>query len=233
MKSRGISLLETVLACSIFSLAIMALFSMLSFGFQAFALGTQRAGMQGEMEAVMTRIRTDIEASTLNSVQITNGAGRTCNVPLSSGLTSQPRHILGVCALSNWSAPASFSVDSGLPYWDRHILYQSTLDPTGSLFRVEINPGATGDGGGWADFSAYCTSYPSIPPARNTAVGAGRVLSKRRLAQNVLGFSATKTVNSVVLSLLLSGQGQKGINGARRSEVFEVKARISPRNRLQ
>ena len=226
-------MLEAVLACTIFSLAVGSLFFLLHFGFKAFAMGTERAGTQGEMEAVVTRIRADIESTTLNSVQLYDNASRNVTVDLSSGSTVFPRHILGMCALSNWSEPSNFSDVSGLPRWDRHVLYQPTLDESGSLYRVEVNPGVIGDGQGWAGFMGYVTAYPFQPPSRGTAVAGGQVLARRRLAQTLLGFSGSKQVQSVQLSIRLRGSGRKGNAGAQRSEVFEVQARISPRNRNQ
>ena len=113
MKRRGFSAVEALLACALFSLSGLCLFLLLQFGFRAFSLGSQRMGAQAEAETILTRLRSDLESTTVASLRTQEGGGRTIVVPLSVGPTNQPRHLLCCCGLTDWGDRNAYDLGSG------------------------------------------------------------------------------------------------------------------------
>ena len=233
MKERGFSVVEAILACALFSLAGLCLFSMLQFGFRAFSIGGQRMGAQAEAETILLRLRADLESTTVASIRTLDGGGRNIVVPLSVGLTNQPRHILCCCGLTDWSNKANYDRSSGQPKWDRYLVYQADLNQQGGLYRLELEPTSTDvNDEGWQQFSNYCSAFPNLPPATGVTVGAARVTRRQRLTSRLLGFETTKASGDLVIRVLLYNEGYRGpTSGSKRSQVLETQTRIAIRNR--
>ncbi len=232
MKRRGFSAIEALLACALFSLAGLCLFQLLQFGFRAFSLGGQRMGAQAEAETILTRLRSDLESTTVASLRTLEGGGRSIVVPLSVGPTNQPRHLLCCCGLTDWSDRSSYDLASGLPKWDRYLVYHADLSQQGSFYRLELDPTGDVNDEGWTQFSNYCSAFPNAPPLTGVTVSSARVTRRQRLTRRLLGFETTKSGGDLTTRLLLFNEGYRGpTSGSKRSQVLEVKSRITIRNR--
>lgn len=230
--NRGFSVLEAVLACALFSLVGLCLFGMLQFGFRSFAIGGQRMGSQAEQETILARLRADLEFTTVASIRTAEGGPRNIVVPLSVGPANEPRHILSCCTLTNWNDKKSYDSNSGLPNWDRYLVYQANLSAEGTLYRLELDPSAIVNDEGWANFTSYVSAYPNQPPATGVLVGGARVVRRQVLTSHLLAFEVTKSSDDLILRTVLYGKGSRTpVSGSQRSQVFETKARISVRNR--
>ena len=233
MRTRGFSVVEAILACALFSLAGLCLFTMLQFGFRAFSIGGQRMGSQAEAETILMRLRADLEFTTVSSIRTLDGGGRNIVVPLSVGATNQPRHLLSCCGLTDWNDKDKYDRYSGLPKWDRYLVYHADLSPQGSFYRLELDPTTPVNDEGWQQFSNYCGAFPNTPPTVGANVAGARVLRRQRLSNRLLGFEVTKAADDMILRVLLYNQaGYQGpTSGSKRSQVLETKARIAIRNR--
>lgn len=232
MKRRGFSAVEALLACALFSLSGLCLFLLLQFGFRAFSLGSQRMGAQAEAETILTRLRSDLESTTVASLRTQEGGGRTIVVPLSVGPTNQPRHLLCCCGLTDWGDRNAYDLGSGLPKWNRYLVYHADLSPEGSFYRLELDPAADVNDEGWTQFTNYCSAFPNAPPLLGATVSSARVTRRQRLTRRLLGFETGKSGGDLLARVLLFQEGFRGpTGGSKRSQVLEVKSRITLRNR--
>ena len=232
---KGFSLAEAVVCTGLLGLLLLTLFVVLNFGFQAFGVGNTRMGALGEFEALVARLRRDIECSTYSSIKIQADNSRKLTVSTSSGPRQEVRHLLCMVGMNEWNQPAAFQDQDGCPEWDRYWLYQADLgQPKGQLFRLEIEPDNVGGnrGSSWKNWQSYLTAHALAPPSLGPLY-TSRLIRCRRLTSQLLGFEVAQTPTDVTVRLRLLWAGRKTPEAGKRSEVQEVVIRVPPRNRIR
>jgi hypothetical protein len=207
----------------------------LNFGFQAFGVGNSRMGAMGEFEALVGRLRRDIECSTYSSIKIQDDNSRGLTVSTSSGPRQEVRHLLCMVGMNEWNQPAAFQDQDGGPKWDRYWLYHADFgQPKGQLFRLEIEPDNVGSnrGSGWKNWQNYLTDHALAPPSAGILY-TSRLIHSRRLTSQLLGFEASLTPTDLIVRLRLLWAGRKTPEAGKRSEVQELYLRVPPRNRIR
>ena len=234
-KQGGFSLAEAVVCTGLLGLLLITLFMVLNFGFQAFGVGNTRMGAMGEFEALVARLRRDIECSTYSSIQIQDDNSRKLTVSTSSGSRQEVRHLLCMVGMNEWNQPAAFQDQDGGPEWDRYWLYHADLSqPKGHLYRLEIEPNNVGAnrGSGWKNWQNYLTDYALAPPGVGPLY-TSRLIRCRRLTSQLLGFEVAQSPTDVIVRLRLLWAGRKTPEAGKRSEVQEIYLRVPPRNRIR
>ncbi len=138
---RGFTLIELVVA-------IFLLFLILSTTILAFYLGTRsfhhailRQGLQGDTQKLAVLLGRDVRLTDYHSAFI---VPRTY---ITADGDSVQRDGLAIAALSDWQDPNRFDPVTGLPLWDRYVVYYATDDAdSGALIRQVIDPGAPTNG---------------------------------------------------------------------------------------
>ena len=226
---------EALVCTGLLGMLLITLFVVLNFGFQAFGVGSSRAGVLGESEALVARLRRDIECSTYSSIKVQDDNSRTLSVSTSSGTRDEVRHLLCMVGMSDWTMPDAFQVQDGAPEWNRYWLYHADLaQPKGALFRLEIEPDNVGAnrGNGWKNWLDYLSDHAQGPPSAG-ALYTSQLIRSRRLTSQLLGFEVSKTPAAVVVRLRLIWAGRKTPQAGKRTEIQELYVRVPPRNRMR
>jgi len=227
---RGFSLLELILANALLLLATGVVFWLFGFATVGYRNAAGRNALQADAQAALTRIKEDLEVSTLNGCTVDSQLLRKVNVSTLAGISSQPRYLLCMPGMTNWDDGSKYRMDDGMPIWDSFILYHPELAAhRARLFRIQL---AAPDyaGQSWPDFTLYKGAYLSGPPPKGTSVGAGVVRSIRALAGNVLGFEATKSSRTILVILRLWDRNRPQEGSRVRDEILEVKMQVQPKN---
>ncbi|MBT9583038.1 hypothetical protein IV102_06805 [bacterium] len=213
-------------------LASLVIFSVFNYGQRGFRMAAGRNDLQSDARSSLTRLKHDLEHSTLTGVSVDSGILRKVTVPLMAGPSVQPRHLVCMPALSDWNAPGNFHGTTGLPLWDRYILYHADLQTDKArLFRVELQV-ASFPGDSWAGFLTYAAGFLGNPPPGGATVGGGTVRGLRALAGNLLGFEVSKSTKNAVVVLRLWNRVKGPLEGSKlRDEILELRSRIAPNNR--
>ncbi|MBX3172613.1 MAG: hypothetical protein KF760_34740 [Candidatus Eremiobacteraeota bacterium] len=145
---KGATLLETLVACAVLSLLMIALFALFRMGTRMFQLSITRQGLEGEARRVSAWLEKDLRRTVAASTVLD---------------TSRPqRHGLCCPTLARWDLPTSYSPQSGLPDWDRYLSYYA--NNTGHLYRCLYHPGAAKAHHPWAAFdpAAHLREDPGL-----------------------------------------------------------------------
>lgn len=229
LKSRAFSLVEAVFSCGILALFVVVLFALFEKGFRGFSVASVRMDSATEMQALLYRLKVDCELSTLDGSQVVSN--RTANVVLDSGSATYPRHLACLPGLSDWQAPASFDPASGLPRWNRYVLYHSETRPQGAqLLRYELEPPSTFGGFQWNRLNQYRFTFPDQGPVLGGWISNTQVRAMRSYTRSLLGFEASKTSSALHYTIRLRSS-TRDATGPRRDEVLEAQLRVVPKNR--
>ena len=234
-RRRAFTLAEALVCTGLLGMLLITLFVVLNFGFQAFGVGNSRMGVLGESEALVARLRRDVECSTYSSIKIQDDNSRKFSVPTSSGARDEVRHLLCMVGMSDWTQPGAYQGQDGAPEWNRYWLYHADLgQPKGSLFRLEIEPDNVGSnrGSGWKNWLDYLTDHALTPPSAGPLYSS-QLIRSRRLTSQLLGFEVSKTPAAVIVRLRLLWAGRKTPEAGKRSEIQELYLRVPPRNRMR
>lgn len=224
----GFSLLELTLSCALLSLFFLAIFVLFERGFSGYSTASKRMDSVSEMQAIVSRLERDAELATLAGSEVIDS--RSASVVLDSGTAAYPRHIVCLPALGDWGDPNRFDSQSGLPLWDRYLIYHAELTPNAAaLVRVEVERPVFG-GFGWASLPQYLAAYPNQAPPRGVGVGDGQVRARRSLTNRLLAFEGVKTTTALSFTIRLRSR-TKGATGPARDEVLEAQIRVAPKNK--
>lgn len=127
------SLLETVLALSVFSFFLLTVFVLLNKGIGAFHFLQSRQSLHGEMQRVKILFEHDFRLTHLRSIGIDN------RTTVAYEETVR-RDNLCCLTVDDWRDNANIESETGLPLWNRYIVYQSSLEEDGSLRRLVVEP---------------------------------------------------------------------------------------------
>jgi hypothetical protein len=218
VRRRAFSLIETVLACALLAVSVAVLFSTFELGSRSFRFGTTRQGLQNSAKRVLASLDTDIRRSDFSRIATLARA--------MMGGSSRD----GVClpGLSNPSAAGAFDVVTGLPRWDRYVVYYSTSEPEGGrlLRQVLQPPGAP-----------YASPLRSFSEASNLndvpANNAPNVLRTQQLTDGVEQFSVRPDGRLQVLrvELLLRARGGRRPGSQKQTdESLQLVWELQPEN---
>lgn len=218
MRRRGFSLLEVMMSGFLLAIVSLVLFEVFRVGTGYFRLAVLRQGSQGAARRTLTTLERSLLQAYPEAISTTP---RTVVV---NGATFH-RDALCLPDLANWADLASFDA-AGMPRWDRYLVCYATQElPVGKLVMLGIDPGGAGVGGPWAGFvPGLLTDFPP-------AVGGG-IVSRKVLAQDVVGFEVTPDGESWRIDLRMRGQALGPTRGPARVEDFELTLRARPQNKL-
>lgn len=128
---RGFTLAETIVACSLLLLVFGGAFYFFSVGARGFNLGLSQSQTLSDFQVFARLIKRDLELTHYYSVSTVSRTADT-----SQGTVD--REGLSLAGLSDWGDDARFEVATGLPKWDRWILFHANREDVGTLFRSEL-----------------------------------------------------------------------------------------------
>lgn len=213
----GFSVLEAVVVLAILSVVMLVVFALFQFGSRGFQHAVLRQGLLGDAQASATRFKADASPSHFRSITV---VPRTINLP---GGASLRRDAVAFVGLSDWHNPANF-FPSGLPRWDRYIVYYATRDEEGLLVRQEVDLGPLPGPVPYDDLAINISDLPNT----NANVFRSGILSKHVLEFEV-GKNQTRQV--LDLKLLLRQKGGKRVNSNQTvDEVHETVLSVEAMN---
>lgn len=218
----GFSLVEVMLAMALLSMVILGIFGVFDLGQSAFRLMASRQDLQSQARTALFPIERDTLQTALTTVTLDDRAERSAVV---EG-TSFPRHAICMAGLDRWSDPTNFEALSGLPRWNRYLVYFATRQAGGFLVRWQVRPEA-GASGTWSDFSQGLPDDLAMP-----TLPAGYELERQQtLAVNVLEFRVEPQEQTLIYHLKLRRRAGERLGGARpRDESFQLRLEATPNN---
>lgn len=221
MKRRAFSLIEVVLSMFLLGIVSLILFEVFRVGTGYFRVAVLRQGSQGTARRALTALERSLLQAYPEAVSLLNDVSRTVTV---NGATFH-RDAICLPDLSNWGDMSLFNA-AGMPIWNRYAVCYATRDvPLGQLVMLQIDPGGAGVSGPWAGFVPGLLT--DVPPA-----AGGAIVSRRILAQDVVGFGVSPDGESFKVDLRLRGQATGPTQGAQRVEDFQLTLRARPQNKL-
>lgn len=229
-RRRGFSLLELMVACSLFLGMLAVVFFFFRYGTRAFNTATQRQGVQADALRIMDGLQADLKRSSDTSILLANDAARTRVV---DGVTVH-RDAISFITLKNWSNPAdvdNFEVPGGQPKWNRYwVFYATTNADRGQMVRLKVDPSPPPIAPiplTMSDLSHLIQDDPSL----NLFQGA--VPAFVFLARNVYDFSVTRAAaNEFSISCKLQERRQLRPDGGiiQGVETYQLLMRVRPEN---
>lgn len=220
-RRRGLSLVELLVALTVLSLASGVAFLIFDLGTRWFRTLLTQQGLEAQLRRFSAVARRDLE--TTNAQGLLTVTNRTT---LALG-QNRDRHALCMPTVSDWAGPSAYDANSGLPNWDRYLLYYAELDESGQLLRCRIDP----PGGVFAagPLLAFENNPTAHLPANPTLIPDYE--SHRIVAEDVLEFSVQKAGSQkVVLDLKLSLEAEQPASKGRRRELRELRLEVTARN---
>ena len=137
---RGYTLLEALVAGTLLLVVFGSVFYFFSVGARGFSIGASQSETLSDFQAFARLVKRDLELTHYYSVSVVNRTAET-----SRGTVN--RQGLSLAGLSDWGDDTHFEDATGLPKWDRWILFYANREDVGRLFRVEFarRPGAGGN----------------------------------------------------------------------------------------
>ena len=218
MRRRGVTLAELLVAMSILGLLLGAVFSLFGLGTDAFRISLLRQDLQTTARFILTRLEQEIRVTHLESMSVAD----------TRSVGTSRRHMLCMSSLSDWNDLTLYDVNSGMPRWNRYLLYYATLEvPLGGLIRLELEAPASGP---WSAFKALVPPSSGLPasPFAGAKITRGQILTAE-----VLEFGVTPADKALHCTLKLRRQDTATMGGQkRRDEVFQLDIEARPRNPL-
>lgn len=233
---KGFSILELTLSASLLLVVFFVVFALFELGTQNFHVGLMRNEVQNDVRKAWLHLERDLRQTTLVGVTTTSGAAHNVTVSVKQSNVSVARAFLCMPGLSNWTPTApTFSPTTGLPRWDRYVLYQTTKDnPDGRLYRIDVDTIATFQGGPFSGFAAAVASLGGGPPTLTTVFAGGqKVVNIKCLSKSVFSFEAVSSPTEVQVILKIRGKNKAEAGQGARDETFEVNLKITPNNAMQ
>lgn len=187
---RGFSVLELVLSMGILAVLSLLMFVLFQSSVDQFAVGAARGDLQSQIHRATRSLRRDLARSSRASLLI-----EPRSVTVGAQLLSRDR--LSFAALSDWNNPSLFTA-SGLPRWDRQLVYAAVPDEkSGILGYAQVNPRAGTAQNPWTPLRTM-----TVPPLSQPSVTRWTVL-----AESLRSFSVRKKQQGVQFELVLATRG--------------------------
>ncbi len=209
--NRAFSLVELLISTSALMLLMSMVFLLFGYSYRGFHLSTSRQDVQNQVLRARQWLERDFQLTHLGSVGV---------FPREVAIegTEHRRDSICALALSEWS-DASLYFPTGLPRWDRYVLYFCTTEDEGNLIRQELLPGDLAPPLRVRPYpKLYTLSDPaSLPP--------GEIVNSRILATDVLSFECLidPRDQAVLQTLKISIQGgSAGLGTQKIHETLEA-----------
>lgn len=206
----GLSLIELLVGLTILSLLSALSFQFFAYGLRSFQRLVAQQGLETQLRRSLVALRRDLS--------LTNGhaVARITDRRVSLDGRDFDRHALCFPARSDWRAPGAFEPVTGLPVWDRYLLYQATMAEAGELMRIQLDPpGGPFAAGPLADFTQNPTLYLQANPSLIPHLERGQALASG-LLEFVL--TASDSPQDIHLNLKLL-ERHSGPGGSRMKEI--------------
>jgi hypothetical protein len=212
-RAAGGTLIEVLVAVSIFMIAMGAMFVLFQQSYQGFHFLEQRQSVQSQVLGISSALEADFRLTHLASVGVEPRS-------LLVGGETVHRDLVSCLTLDDWLKPANFDDQTGIPKWNRYAVYLSSLDGEGTLERVVYRPpGSSGQ-------------LQVTPLTGMDALNSNGIKSRQLLCENLLSMQCSIESNRVLLQtlrLLKKGAG-RGLDNNKTSESFEARFRWVPKN---
>lgn len=229
-RSRGFSVLELVVASSLFLFLLGIVFFLFRYGTRAFATANQRQGVQVEALRVMDSLQADLKRTASQSVSFLTGPSRTRTL----GTVTVHRDAICLIGLKDWSNsynPENFDESGSRPKWNRYWIYYATTDKDrGEMVRLKVDPEPAPGSPSQIQilhFAALCNDNPALNSF------AGVTPAHSYLCHNVYDFSVSKERNkSFRISLKLQERRQLRPDGGKVEglETYQLQMVVRPEN---
>jgi prepilin-type N-terminal cleavage/methylation domain-containing protein len=215
LKRLGFSLLETLVGMALLSTLLAVTFGLFQWGSRHSALAAMRQGLQSDAHRIFASVDGALFAApreTLDVLQRSAGGRR--------------RDALCAAALSDWADAALYDPVTGLPLWDRYVVFYATqADPLGSLLRLQLDPG-----------TPCAQPYPAFPgtllseavPSATPLISRVQLLASERVAD----FRLERGADTLRVSLRLQS-GSVAPGPSRRTESLEIRHSVALQNELR
>ena len=218
---RASSLLELLVAMGILLLISGVAFLLFGMGTRGFRVLVAQQGLESQLRRFTAVVRRELLVTHYGGVCV-----HTTPTAIEEGTTFD-RHAVCFPGLSDWYASGAYEPTTGLPNWNRYILYYATTESPGRLFRCLIDPGAVFAAGPLTAFSNNPQLYVPLDP--KTVPGQ---VSITTLATDLLEFRVGLNLQETAIQLnlkLLDNRSNK-LSGGRNQEIQEVNLRVTPLN---
>lgn len=213
---RGFTLLEVMLASSLFLILVVVAFRIFEFGAWATSTTNQRHNLQSAATRTMLSLQNDLLRSALASVSLQR---RTLSI---NGITVH-RDGVAFAAMSDWNDPAGFDSTMGAASYDRYLVYYATSDTEGARLIRSLYQGPsprTAVPRALVGFSVS-THMQDVPTSNPSSQ-----LSYTLLAEGVREFSVWDGGSGIRASLVLFRAGARraaeGLQKHDQSYEFEI-----------
>ncbi len=217
------TLVELLVALAVLSLVSGIGFFVFELGAKSFQTLVVQQGLEAQLRRIAAALRRDL--------LVTNSLGISSNTSRSAIFEGQsfPRHALCFPGVSDWKGPQAYEPSSGLPNWDRYLLYYANTQPTGRLFRCQIDP----PGGAFAaaPLAAFATS-PSLYLLDNPKL-VPDCESVTSLTQELLEFAVQASAGNARVGLhvkLLDDKAPQAGGAGRKQYLQEIQLELTALN---
>jgi len=212
------------------SMALLSILSWLTFSVFAqtssiFNLSSSRANLQSEIRRIQVSMGRAVSQSSFYT--ISTHTPPAIPVPRVDNLTMMARRDSMSCAtLNDPSNPASFDDTSGLPKWDRYLVYMASQEsPNGKLIQFQINRPGPDDL--QVEMSPALPGVVAVYPA-GVLAGTAKVITHRLVHFETALSAADQTVT---ISLIVRGDAGRIVGGRKTTaELLETKLIFRPEN---
>jgi type II secretory pathway pseudopilin PulG len=211
-----LSLIETIVSMSILAFIMGAIFLAFTQSSRSFRHALLRQGLQGDALKMESLFGRDVRMTNFFSVNLVSRDFTT-----SDGRMVR-RDGLSFADLDDWVPNANFDAVTGLPLWNRYIVYYVTNDvDEGRLIRQVVDPGGPTGGLPYGALSANIRNDPSI----NSNVQSTTLISSQADEFEVLLDDGTHGVRVI---LRLKRRGERRRSGGEQKVDETLEARYSP-----
>lgn len=226
MRRRGkkaFSLMEAIVVLSLVGLVVGGSFLVFRMGSRGFQQAVSKTGTIGDVHRITRALEHDISLSHFYSA-----TAKHRTIPPDDG--GMRRDGLAVVGLGAWGDAGSFEVGTGLPKWDRWLLFYATKEPRGRMVRIELERPPPGVGGGYYPVSSLSGLGALL---KDNPLDVPDSLRVTTLSKSVHDFQVELDTYSrlVNLRLTLFNEGGKQMTSETKVEDYlESQFEISPMN---
>lgn len=218
MNKRGITLIEVIVVSALLLVISAVTFMLFTMGTRGYLHAVARTGAVGDIHTLNRVAGRDLS---LTHIYSTRSHSRTVSTPRGNAR----RDGLCLVGMADWGADSAFETATGLPKWNRWIVYYATSEPEGRLMRVEFDRGAP-----FYPLEPLSDLDPWMAEDPATLPGDTRVTI---LCQNVHSFEVNSDEYQRLISLnlkLYNRAGKRMASEHQVEEFLEAQLEVSPMN---
>lgn len=188
----GTSLIELTVATFVLSLLLVVVFLLFGMGSRGFQAINQRQDAQSQISSIRAALQSDLQQTHFYGIFAREA------LPLTIGTENIIRDGLSCVSLDSWKNSSNFSI-SGLPRWNRWVIYRVTHEQSGQLIRHSLVPNPVETG----------LSLLKEPPFLATGINDSKpsrtswsdVESTQNIAQNIKDFQVKFDQNARAIAV--------------------------------